>query len=164
MEGNSKPYRLNVGIVVFNQKGEVLAGERLQYPGVFQYPQGGIDKGEDPLDGAKRELYEETGLKLSDPPIGEVTDWLTYEFPVDIPKHLKKFRGQKQKWFFFFWDGQIESLQLDVHEREFSSVKWANIQELTANIVEFKKPVYERVRHDFLGVFETWKNRNSLSN
>ncbi len=141
----SKPYRPNVGIVVINQQGKVLAGERISYPGVFQYPQGGIDDGEDPLDAAVRELYEETGLRISGKPSGETKDWLYYDFPEDIPEKLKKYRGQKQKWFFFRWDGEISSLNTDVHEKEFLSLKWADPAELTAGIVDFKKEVYREI-------------------
>lgn len=140
-----KPYRKNVGIVVFNSKGLVLVGERVQFPGIFQFPQGGMDDGEKPLEAARRELLEETGLKIDDPPAGEIEDWLTYEFPENIPAHLKKYRGQEQKWFFFFWDGDPSQLRLDLHEREFLSVKWDDLEKICADIVEFKKPVYSRV-------------------
>lgn len=145
MKNKEKPYRKNVGIVVFNSSGRVLAGERIQYPGIFQFPQGGLDKGENPVDAARRELYEETGLLLREEPVYEIPDWLYYEFPEDIPAHLKKYRGQAQKWFFFKWDGEISQLKLDLHEREFLTVKWYEIQKLVDEIVEFKKATYLRV-------------------
>ncbi len=140
----SKPYRLNAGMIVFNSSGLVLAGDRIQYPGHFQFPQGGIDEGEDARDAAIRELYEELGLKL-DNPEGEIPGWLTYEFPEDIPAHLKKFRGQKQKWFYFRWDGDPSSLDLDLHEREFNTVLWMELSELVANIIPFKREVYKEI-------------------
>lgn len=139
-----KPYRLNAGQIIFNQKGEVLAGDRIQYPGKFQYPQGGIDEGEEPREAAIRELYEETSLSLE--PVFEIEKWITYEFPEDIPEHLKKYRGQKQKWFLFYWNGDPSKLNLDIHEREFNSMKWMNIEEITEQIVEFKKPVYRELK------------------
>lgn len=145
-----KPYRLNAGQVVFNSEGKVLTGDRIQYPGAFQYPQGGLDKGEDPKDAAVRELYEETSLKLE--PVHEIEQWLTYDFPEDIPDHLKKYRGQKQKWFLFHWDGDPADLNLDIHEREFRSMKWMNISEVTRLIVPFKKPVYLELQR----IIEPW--------
>ena len=56
------PYRPCVGVVLANAAGLVFSGERADYPGAWQMPQGGIDNGEDPRDAALRELEEETGL------------------------------------------------------------------------------------------------------
>ena len=142
----TKPYRENVGIVVFNAQGEVLVGERINFPGVFQFPQGGIDAGEEPLSAARRELFEEIGLKIdSAEPVGSIREWLYYDFPPYIGGNLKKYQGQKQKWFFFFWDGDINSLVLDNHEREFSRVAWWQLAAVTPQMVEFKQSVYQQV-------------------
>src|SRR5258706_15447723 len=105
---DSKPYRPNVGIALFNASGQVLIGRRFRddgpeiiLPGFeWQMPQGGIDAEENPRDAVMRELWEETGVANADY-VGE-TDWLTYEFPPFAvpPSHrLAKFRGQRQKWF-----------------------------------------------------------------
>jgi len=142
---DKRPYRKNVGVVIYNRSGLVLVGERIQYPGIFQFPQGGMDKGEKPLETAVRELYEETGLAIETEPTHEIEEWITYEFPEDIPEHLKRYRGQSQKWFFFPWDGDPSTLELDLHVREFISVKWYDLKELVNDIVEFKKPVYRRI-------------------
>ncbi|MCB1166099.1 MAG: RNA pyrophosphohydrolase [Leptospiraceae bacterium] len=145
----AKPYRKNAGMIVFNAAGKVLAGDRIEYPGHFQLPQGGIDEGEEPRAAALRELYEEVGLKL-EAPVGEIPAWLNYEFPEDIPKKLKKYRGQTQKWFYFFWNGLPEDLDLDVHEREFRSVCWMDLDQLAQNIIPFKKEVYAEIRRHAL--------------
>ena len=105
---DSKPYRPNVGIALFNASGQVLIGRRFRddgpeiiLPGLeWQMPQGGIDAEENPRDAVMRELWEETGVTSADY-LAE-TDWLTYEFPpfAGPPSHrLAKFRGQRQKWF-----------------------------------------------------------------
>ena len=65
------PYRPCVGVMVLNRQGLVWAGRRTpignsEYDGspqLWQMPQGGIDKGEDPEKAAYRELYEETGME-----------------------------------------------------------------------------------------------------
>src|SRR4030088_2196768 len=83
----SKPYRPNVGIALFNASGQVLIGRRFRddgpeiiLPGLeWQMPQGGIDAAEDPRDAVMRELWEETGVGNARY-LGE-TDWLSYEFP-----------------------------------------------------------------------------------
>src|SRR6186997_37819 len=84
---NSKPYRPNVGIALFNAAGQVLIGRRFRddgpeiiLPGLeWQMPQGGIDAEEDPHAAVMRELWEETGVVGAEY-LGE-TDWVKYEFP-----------------------------------------------------------------------------------
>src|SRR5216110_2519053 len=102
----SLPYRPCVGTMVLNRDGLVFIGRRTEGPEhvdethVWQMPQGGIDKGEDPYPAALRELYEETSIRSVEK-LGEIKEWLTY----DIPRALVgqawkgKYRGQKQKWF-----------------------------------------------------------------
>ncbi len=139
-----KPYRKNVGIVVFNKERKVLTGERRDYSGYVQFPQGGIEDTEEPLEAAYRELKEETGLVLKSKPVHEIADWLYYDFPSDIPEPLKAFQGQKQKWFFFFWDGSLKLLEAYRNEREeFAALHWSDFACLPAQIVPFKKRIYE---------------------
>ncbi|HMV45867.1 MAG TPA: NUDIX domain-containing protein, partial [Leptospiraceae bacterium] len=79
-----KPYRKNVGIVVFNSKGEVLVGRRVgPYRDNWQYPQGGIDEDEEPKQAAVRELYEEVGIKEVQF-VYEAPKWISYDFPKDL--------------------------------------------------------------------------------
>ena len=139
---DSRPYRKNVGIVVFNSQGQVLVGERMGMSGSVQMPQGGTDDGEEPLAAALRELEEETGLSLSGPPQIEILNWLSYDFPEDVPDKLKKYRGQMQKWFFFYWDGDPASLSLDHHQQEFSRLFWADFEDVVTRVVAFKQEVY----------------------
>lgn len=146
MAVTKKGYRKNVAVVVFNRLGQVLAGERAGKKGALQFPQGGVDAGETPLEAARRELWEETGLKLEGPPVYEIEEWLAYDFPAEIdnPK-LRKYRGQEQKWFFFRWDGDPSTLNLDVHHREFDRLLWTELTTVSESIVDFKKAVYRRV-------------------
>ena len=101
-------FRKNVGICVLDENtGMVFAARRCDdNTGAWQMPQGGIDEHEDPAVAALRELEEETGISPECVEIvGEVEDWLTYEFPTSvrtkIARRSKKivFRGQTQKWF-----------------------------------------------------------------
>lgn len=143
---NPKPYRQNVGIVVFNQNGEVLAGERTNVLMAWQFPQGGIDQGEDPKVAALRELYEEVGIANPEL-VKESEEWLYYDFPASLKltKGMAAYRGQMQKWFLVYWNHPATECNLEIHEREFTEVKFMPFGECVLSVVEFKKEVYSKL-------------------
>ena len=59
----SRHFRAGVVTVVRRGDGRVLAFERVDAPGEWQLPQGGLEKGEAPVEAAWRELGEETGSR-----------------------------------------------------------------------------------------------------
>jgi putative (di)nucleoside polyphosphate hydrolase len=142
----SKPYRQNVGIVVFNQNGEVLVGERVNVLGGWQFPQGGIDAGEDPKTAALRELYEEVGIANPEL-IKESEEWLYYDFPesLKLSSGMAAYRGQMQKWFLVYWNHPATECNLEIHDREFSEVKFIPFAECVNSIVDFKRDIYEQL-------------------
>ncbi len=155
MHSNSSlklPYRLGTGIVVFNAAGKVLMGERRDFPGAWQFPQGGIDEGEDIWAAAQRELYEEVGIaadKIS--LLAETSDWLSYDFPPDIKGHpVYKHIGQKQKWFAVRFTGTDADINLDAHHApEFARTEWMNLRDAPDLIVAFKKELYLKLAQEF---------------
>ena len=150
------PYRPCVGIMLFNKAGLVWAGRRVpitnsEYDGssqLWQMPQGGIDKNEDPLKAAFRELEEETGI-TSVTCLEAIPDWVYYDLPIDmIGIGLKgKYRGQKQRWFAFRFDGNDSEVNIDPigHEKEFDAWAWKPMADLPGLIVPFKRKVYDEV-------------------
>jgi 8-oxo-dGTP pyrophosphatase MutT (NUDIX family) len=54
----------SVGVLLFNKKKEMLLFMRTSYPYALAAPAGHLDVGEEPIDAAKRELREETGLVI----------------------------------------------------------------------------------------------------
>ena len=122
MKAEDLPYRPCVGVMILNRQGLVWAGRRIpvgnsEYDGspqLWQMPQGGIDKGEDPLDAAYRELYEETGMKTVTL-LAEARDWINYDLPPAlIGIGLKgKFRGQTQRWFAFRFEGDESEIAIN---------------------------------------------------
>ena len=152
------PYRPCVGILVLNTDGLVWAGKRAkegntEYSGhakLWQMPQGGIDKNEDPLPAAIRELYEETGMRSAEL-IEEAPRWINYDLPADmIGTGLRgKYRGQTQKWFAMRFTGDESEIRIDPppdgHEREFEEWAWLPMADLPELIVPFKRAVYEEV-------------------
>lgn len=140
-----KPYRKNVGVVIFNSKGEVLIGERIGLDGSWQFPQGGIDDDEDTKAAAFRELYEEVGIKDAEL-VYEIPDWISYDFPENFKASIaKKYAGQIQKWFLLYWDHPANECNLQVHDQEFSRVKFIPFQSSLDLIVSFKKEVYKKL-------------------
>ncbi len=150
----NKSYRLNAGIVVVNAQGLALLCERSDYANQWQFPQGGINNGELPIDAAKRELYEETGIK-SVKLLASNPTTLHYDFPPKIAAH-HKYKGQEQYWFLFEFNGDDSeiNLQINPNEIEFKSYRWAPIEEALEAVVEFKKEVYNKVVEYFTPIIE----------
>ena len=83
-----RPYRSCVGLMVFNKDGNVFCGQRLDNKAeAWQLPQGGIDKGELPIEAGYRELKEETSITNIEF-ISEYPDWLNYDIPLPLADNL----------------------------------------------------------------------------
>ncbi len=145
------PYRPCVGILLLNRAGQVFVAERRDTPGAWQMPQGGIDEGEDPAAAARRELREEIGTDKASI-LAEAREWLRYDLPPELIPTVwgGRYRGQSQKWFAMRFEGDDADIELDGHEEpEFDAWRWVDPEEVPALIVEFKRPVYERVLGEF---------------
>ncbi len=152
------PYRPCVGIMLLNREGRVWTGRRLpKWVGdksayVWQMPQGGLTKGEEPIDAAFRELREETAVTSADV-IAEIPEWLTYDLPTALlGVALKgKYRGQRQKWFAMRFRG--DDSEIDICPRngkaEFDRWCWRDMAELPGLIVPFKQPIYQTLVERF---------------
>ena len=161
------PYRDCVGIMVLNRDGLVwmghrpLRGENDEFlpsdtaaDRRWQMPQGGIDRGEDAEAAARRELWEETGI-TSIEPLDAVPDWLTYDLPAELVGVALKgrYRGQRQRWFAYRFTGMDGEVNIahppDGAPVEFDRWQWVPMEQVCARIVDFKRPVYERVVERF---------------
>ena len=142
-------HRPNVGVVLFHPDGRVWYGRRANTPEphCWQFPQGGVDEGEDYAAAARRELAEETGV-VSVEPLAEIQQWIAYDFPADYggTKQARGWRGQKQKWFAFRFTGHETEIDLEQHaEIEFDAWRWGRLDEAPDLIVPFKRKAYEQV-------------------
>ena len=144
-------YRLNVGIMLANSVGELLLCKR-KGMNSWQFPQGGIDKNEDPLRAAKRELFEEVGISSK---YVELIKSSNYWYKYDVPKRSrrkifinKKFKGQKQKWFLFKLKENTQISFENDPDNEFENFKWVSYWYPLAVIVSFKEAVYRKALNE----------------
>lgn len=150
----SLPYRDCAGIALFNRQGKVMIGKRSGLETqefAWQLPQGGIDGDEEPLDAAIRELYEETSI-TSISVLTAAPDWIFYDLPDEVlGTGLRgKYRGQRQKWFAFLFEG--EDSEINVTEpgggkfpSEFSEWRWEALEKITELVVPFKRDAYAQI-------------------
>lgn len=138
-------YRPNVGIILCNSRNEVFWGKRIRQHS-WQFPQGGINQGENPEQAMYRELMEEVGLEPQHVRIlGRTRNWLRY----DVPRHWSRrdcrghYRGQKQIWFLLRLTGRDcdVCLRASTHP-EFDAWRWNDYWVAMDTVVEFKREVY----------------------
>jgi putative (di)nucleoside polyphosphate hydrolase len=146
-------YRPNVGIILMHSDGKVFWARRINRDG-WQFPQGGMNSDETPEEAMYRELHEETGLQAHDVLILSVTPgWLKYRLPDRYVRAREKpvCVGQKQVWFLLKLLSEDDAVRLDVTDKpEFDSWRWVDFWYPVANVVSFKRRVYERALHHFL--------------
>lgn len=156
------PYRDCVGIALFNQQGQVFIARRILTPGPdtsevdapWQMPQGGIDDGEDALPAAYRELFEETGIRTIRL-LAQAPEWIHYDLPDDVLGIALKgrYRGQRQKWFAFLFEGDESEITLATDtpglDPEFDDWRWEEFSKVADIIVPFKRRAYVEVTAAF---------------
>lgn len=143
-------FRANVGVVVTDGRGKILALQRKGRSGQWQCPQGGLDVGESPLDAALRELEEETGIRREEVEVvAEHPRWLAYELP---PKAQRERigMGQVQRWFLVRLRDPARAIDLSqARDDEFDDHEWTTLSELAAKIWIVKRPIYEELAAHF---------------
>lgn len=151
-------YRPNVGIILANGRDEVFWGKRVSQH-AWQFPQGGIDRGESPEQALYRELAEEIGLRPDHVRIlGRTRDWLRYQVPENWVRRDSRgiYRGQKQIWFLLRLVGRDCDVRLRATEHpEFDAWRWHDYWIPLDAVIEFKREVYQLALaelHRFLGV------------
>ena len=139
-------FRPNVGIILLNHKNQVFWGKRIRTHS-WQFPQGGIDRGETPEQAMFRELHEEVGLQPHHVRVvARTRDWLRYEVP---DRYIRRdarghYRGQKQIWYLLQLVGHDWDLNLRATDHpEFDAWRWNDYWVPLDVVVEFKRGVYE---------------------
>jgi putative (di)nucleoside polyphosphate hydrolase len=155
--------RQGVGIVLVNKYNKVFVGKRnkanrkmvswfLNKP--WQMPQGGIERGEDPVTAVLRELYEETGVK-NVKILAESDDWLEYKIPNNLRRKDSELIGQRQKWFLLEFLGNDSEINVNCSSHsEFDVWRWMNMQNIIRLSVHFKRKLYIDVFRQFRSHFD----------
>ena len=145
MKANNEGYRPNVAMVVINSTNKVLICRR-KNTRTWQFPQGGIDNGEDIKKAMYRELSEEVGLSKDDVSlVGESEGTITYDIPKTIRSKVLggKFKGQEQKWFLLKLKKDNSEIKLDNETfPEFDKYEWVSFWQPLNRIVDFKREAY----------------------
>lgn len=153
---NDIGYRPAVAVMLLNAEGKVWVGQRLDNAlDAWQMPQGGLDEGEAPLDGAYRELEEETGIgRALAELVARAPAELLYDLPPDLVGKVwkKRWKGQRQTWFLMRFTGTDADVNIETSDPEFRAWKWAEPAQLPAMIVPFKRKLYE----DVVTAFAEW--------
>ena len=149
-------YRKCVGIMILNNKKEVLVGRRIDHPsGYWQMPQGGINDNENPKEAVWREMLEEIGTNKAEL-IKISNQWINYDIPSETLKTLPWgdiYIGQTQKWFAFLFLGEDNDINVGTDNPEFSEWKWTRMNSIVDSIVPFKRDVYEKILEEFKDIF-----------
>jgi len=141
-------FRPNVGIVLANDRGQVLWARRVGGRDAWQFPQGGINQGESPEEALYRELEEEVGLARDAVELLAATrGWLRYKLPRRFIRKGQKplCIGQKQKWFLLRMLEEDDAVRLDHNVKpEFDHWQWVSYWYPLNQVVAFKREVYRR--------------------
>ena len=150
-------YRSNIGIVISNDRGQVLWARRVGGYDAWQFPQGGMLRDESPETALYRELYEEVGVERDSVEIlASTRGWLRYRLPKRYLRHNgrggkgPKFVGQKQKWFLLRLLGDDSLVNLECSRKpEFDHWMWVSYWYPLTGVINFKRNVYRRVLREF---------------
>lgn len=152
-------YRSNVGIIIFNARGQLLWARRIG-ENSWQFPQGGIKPQETPEQALFRELDEEVGLQSQDVElVASTQDWLRYELPHRMRRQSDdreiSFVGQKQRWFLLRLLSSEKRVSLDnTASPEFDYWRWVPPQVTLEEVVDFKRHVYEQALEELIPMME----------
>ncbi len=154
-------FRPNVGIILLNHRNQVFWGKRIK-TNSWQFPQGGIDRGETPEQAMIRELHEEIGLSKDHICIvARTRDWLRYEVPDRFIRREVRgnYKGQKQIWFLLKLIGLDSDLNLRASTHpEFDAWRWHDYWVSLDSVVEFKREVYKLALNELSQFLPILKN------
>jgi putative (di)nucleoside polyphosphate hydrolase len=144
-------FRANVGIILMGDDGRLFLGRRTGGRG-WQFPQGGMGRGETLEQSLFRELSEEIGLGAGDVQIVACTHrWLRYRLPARyVRRNVRPVcLGQKQRWFLLKVCCTTKSFRFDqTAQPEFDRWRWVDYWQPIREVIYFKRAVYSQALHE----------------
>ncbi|HAA87260.1 MAG: RNA pyrophosphohydrolase [Verrucomicrobiales bacterium] len=146
---SGKEYRKNVALILERKSGKVLICQRSDCEESWQFPQGGVDEGEGPIEALHREVREEIGLSSKFYKIIEQREGYRYDFDRRHAK-WKHYLGQEQTYFRCRFNGKNKNINLGANKPEFTNYCWIYPDEFNLDwVADFKRQVYLEVFRDF---------------
>jgi len=149
-------YRPNVAALFVNKEGLLLVCERWNVKGAWQFPQGGVDEGEDPEDALYREVEEEIGLLPENYKVLDQKGGYRYIYPKRARwRKLRKHGNHGQEQTYYLCRIKRSAPEVDVNQAppEFRAHRWIRPEEFQIGwLPKFKRKVYRRVMRDFFSV------------
>ncbi|MCZ6105502.1 RNA pyrophosphohydrolase [Campylobacter ureolyticus] len=146
-----KNYRPNVAAIIMSSlypfEMKFFLAKRVDIKDAWQFPQGGIDKGETPEMALFRELKEEIGTDEVEI-IAQYPKWLSYDFPEDVLEKMKPYSGQIQKYFLVRLKKNAK-IKLNTEIPEFNDYNFVSFDEIDKNVRSFKRESYLEVLNYF---------------
>jgi putative (di)nucleoside polyphosphate hydrolase len=144
---NTKPYRPNVAAIImapdYPEVKKFFIALRNDMDNIWQFPQGGIDRGETPKMALLRELEEEIGTDRVEI-IAEYPEWIAYDYPENASKKLRPYVGQTQRYFLVRLKKRAK-INLATKHAEFLDYRYVELDEMLPMINHLKKPIYTMV-------------------
>ena len=177
---NGERYRRCAAAIVFNDRGQVLCGERSDRKGSWNMPQGGIEKGETVEAAATRELFEETGVRAATGEddgdvglvrlVGALPEDDGYCYRVDESTWLAKrgLAGQRLEFCLFHWPGAdgvssdptrhpaVNLAGENGESREFDRLRWMDFDDIVADVWPTKRVPYALARDVSRARVDAW--------
>jgi len=144
-------YRPNVAMIIvsprYPETKEIFIAQRNDLTDIWQFPQGGIDQGEEVKEALFREMEEEIGTADAEI-VAEYPEWISYDFPPKIAKKMQPYKGQTQRYFLMKLNDESK-IDLATAHPEFINYKFVDVDDVLNYTAHFKKPVYETVLNYF---------------
>lgn len=147
--GMAKRYRPNVAAILQRTDGKILIARRSDYPESWQFPQGGVGKGESVEEALGREVCEEVALRPERYRAVASRSGYRYDFPSGPDR--RGFAGQEQTYFLCrLQQGAEEEVDPGGGCGEFTEAEWVEAGNFPHHLVPpMKQAVYRRVLEDF---------------
>ena len=154
----NKKYREVVSAIIINKDKKVLMCEHVWIDNAWQFPQGGVEKGENHETAILRELDEELCMK-DIKILKNIEKPIKYQFPYYL-KEKYGMEGNVQYFYLLYFYGDESTIRFDNQEKpEFKAFKWTEYDVPPQEVIYFKKLSY----YEALNIFKDYFDKLDLS-